>query len=105
MPDRIRAVMEEYIQTGSVPGLAWWVSRDGDVSRGELGTSRPDGAGDAVRADGLAHVVGNPQVEGLGRPVVVRRHEHHRRRLREPAYLPFSKPDRARRESFCSGSF
>ena len=53
MPDRIRAVMEEYVESGSVPGLAWWVSRDGEVSRGELGTSRPHGVGDAVRADTL----------------------------------------------------
>ena len=44
MPDRIRAVMEEYVESGSVPGLAWWVSRDGEVSRGELGTSRPTGS-------------------------------------------------------------
>jgi CubicO group peptidase (beta-lactamase class C family) len=53
MPDRIRAVMDEYVASGSVPGVAWWVSRDGEVSRGELGTSRPNGIGDAVRPDTL----------------------------------------------------
>ncbi len=53
MPDRIRAVMEKYVESGSVPGLAWWVSRDGEVSRGELGTSGPHGVGDAVRPDTL----------------------------------------------------
>ena len=53
MPDRIRAVMEEYVESGSVPGLAWWVSRDGQVSRGELGSSGPHGGGDAVRPDTL----------------------------------------------------
>jgi CubicO group peptidase (beta-lactamase class C family) len=53
MPDRIRAVMEEYVETGAVPGVVWWVSQDGDVTRGELGASRRHGAGDAVRPDTL----------------------------------------------------
>jgi CubicO group peptidase (beta-lactamase class C family) len=56
MPDRIRAVMHEYVDSGSVPGLAWWVSRDGEVSRGQLGTSRPRGAGDAIRPDTLFRI-------------------------------------------------
>ena len=51
VPDRMHAVMTPYVESGAVPGLAWWVSRDGDVSRGELGTSHPGGAGDPVTPD------------------------------------------------------
>lgn len=53
MSDRIQAAMEEYVESGAVPGLVWWVSRNGEVSRGELGTSLPGGAGDPVRPDTL----------------------------------------------------
>ena len=49
----LSAVVEEYVETGAVPGLVWWVSRDGEVIRGELGTSRPGGAGAPVQADTL----------------------------------------------------
>ena len=56
MPDRIHAVMTPYVESGAVPGLAWWVSRDGDVSRGELGTSHPEGAGDPVTPDTLFRI-------------------------------------------------
>jgi len=56
MPDRIHAVMTPYVESGAVPGLAWWVSRDGDVSRGELGTSHPGGAGDPVTPDTLFRI-------------------------------------------------
>ena len=56
MPDRIHAVMKPYVESGAVPGLAWWVSRDGDVSRGELGTSHPGGAGDPVTPDTLFRI-------------------------------------------------
>jgi CubicO group peptidase (beta-lactamase class C family) len=51
MSDRIREALEECVEAGAVPGLVWSVARDGEVSRGELGTSRPGGAGDPVRAD------------------------------------------------------
>jgi len=53
MSDRIGEVMEEFVGGGAVPGVVWWVARDGDVDRGELGTSRPGGAGDPVTADTL----------------------------------------------------
>jgi CubicO group peptidase (beta-lactamase class C family) len=56
MSDRIRAVMEEFVEAGAVPGLAWWVSRDGEVSRGEAGTSHPGGAGDPVRPETLFRI-------------------------------------------------
>jgi len=56
MADRLRAVLRPYIESGAVPGLAWWVSRDGDVDRGELGTSHPGGAGEPVRPDTVFRV-------------------------------------------------
>ena len=56
MSDRIRAAMAEYVGSGALPGAAWWVSRDGDVSRGELGTSHPRGAGEPVRPDTLFRI-------------------------------------------------
>jgi CubicO group peptidase (beta-lactamase class C family) len=56
MPDRIRAAIEEYVGSGAVPGLAWWVSRDGEVSRGALGTSRPRGSGAPVTEDTLFRI-------------------------------------------------
>lgn len=48
--------MEPYVGSGAVPGLAWWVSRDGEVSRGELGTSHPGGQGAPVTADTLFRI-------------------------------------------------
>lgn len=56
MSDRIRAVVEQYVGSGAIPGAAWWVSRDGEVSRGELGTSHPGGAGEPVRPDTLFRI-------------------------------------------------
>ncbi len=56
MSDRIRAAVEEYVGSGAIPGAAWWVSRDGEVSRGELGTSRPRGAGEPVQPDTLFRI-------------------------------------------------
>jgi CubicO group peptidase (beta-lactamase class C family) len=56
MSDRIRAALAEYVGSGALPGAAWWVSRDGDVSRGELGTSHPGGAGEPVRPDTLFRI-------------------------------------------------
>jgi CubicO group peptidase (beta-lactamase class C family) len=53
MSDRVREVLEEYVAAGAVPGLDWWVSRDGEVSRGELGSSHPGGSGAPARADTL----------------------------------------------------
>ncbi|HEU4999387.1 MAG TPA: serine hydrolase domain-containing protein [Lapillicoccus sp.] len=53
MSDPIRRALEDYVEAGAVPGLVWSVVRDGEVSRGELGTSRPGGSGVAVTADTL----------------------------------------------------
>ena len=56
MSDRIRAALEEYVESGALPGAAWWVSREGEVSRGEIGTSHPRGAGEPVRPDTLFRI-------------------------------------------------
>jgi CubicO group peptidase (beta-lactamase class C family) len=56
MSDRIRAAMEECVESWAVPGLAWWVSRNGQVSRGELGTSHPRRAGEPVAPDTLFRI-------------------------------------------------
>src|SRR5690242_1335700 len=53
MSDRLREVLKEHVDAGAVPGLVWWVSRDGEVSRGELGSSRPGGSGDRLQTDTL----------------------------------------------------
>ena len=56
MSDRIRAAVEEHVASGALPGAVWWVSRDGEVSRGELGTSHPGGTGEPVRPDTLFRI-------------------------------------------------
>ena len=56
MSDRIRAALEEYVGSGALPGAAWWVSRDGEVSRGEVGTSHPQGAGEPIPPDTLFRI-------------------------------------------------
>jgi CubicO group peptidase (beta-lactamase class C family) len=56
MPDDIRTVLAPHVESGAVPGLAWWVSRDGEIDQGELGTSHPGGAGEPVAPDTLFRI-------------------------------------------------
>src|SRR4051794_33612118 len=56
MADHLRTVLEPHVQSGAVPGLAWWVSRGGEVDQGALGTSHPGGAGEPVTRDTLFRI-------------------------------------------------